>query len=222
MGKSTVLSRIKAIKAINGYPVIVLDEPIEEWNTVLDTNNVTLFELFYKNPFAHAFTFQMLALVTRANLLKQAVKAHPDAYIFTERCLATDRVFAQLLFETNCISREQYAVYDKAWKVLNDVPVAGVVYLRADASLALERCISRGRRGETLSLEYLNRCGQLHEIWLQGVPKYLVVDSKETTAEAVKSILGFVKPKETQFMFEFAVLLWAGCCVVVGCLLCFA
>jgi deoxyadenosine/deoxycytidine kinase len=218
VGKSTVLARLKDVKAIGGYPVVVLDEPIDEWNTVVDANNFTLFELYYNNPAAHAFAFQMLVLVTRANLLKQALKRHPDAYIFTERCPASDRLFAKLLYENGSITQEQYTIYDKAWKLLNDVPVSGVVYMRADAAFALERCLSRGREGEQLSLEYLEKCGQLHETWIQSIPcRCLFLDPSMTTPTAVTSIVRFVKPQEEVFfILDLVVLLWGMCLFVVG------
>jgi deoxyadenosine/deoxycytidine kinase len=208
VGKSTVLAQIKDIKAINGSPVIVLDEPIDEWNTVVDDNNLTLFELFYKDPKQHGFAFQMLALITRVNLLKKAIEEHPDSHIFTERCPSSDRVFAQLLFENGSITKEQYAVYNKAWKLLNKVPITGIVYMRASAECALQRCISRGRDGEVLSLDYLQQCLDLHETWLLTVHNWLVIDAEMNTATTVKSILRFVKTKEMPFSLSWLLFFW--------------
>ena len=223
VGKTTVLAQIKQIKAICGNPVIVLDEPIDQWKEVVDKNNTPLFDLFYKDPVAHGFAFQMLALITRVHLLKQAVRWHPDAYIFTERCPSSDKVFAEMLFMNGSITLEQYTVYNKAWNLLDNIPIAGVIYLRADPAFALGRCLSRGREGESLTLDYLQQCNELHEKWVYTLPfKCLILDSSTTTQALVSSILKFLKPSESPvYIFDFLVALWVVAVLAMGIFLFF-
>lgn len=215
VGKSSVLAKMKGIRAIGGNPVIVLDEPLDEWNTVIDDNNNTLFELFYKDPTKHAFAFQMLVLVTRVKLLKKTIDRHPDAHIFTERCPASDRLFAKQLFVNGAITQEQYAVYNKAWKLLDAVPIYGHFYIRADAAVALERCLKRGREGEQLTLEYLQVCREHHETWIRTLPKCLELDAQSNPIALANAIVCYVKPKQTPLLFDLLVAAW----IVSFCLL---
>ena len=44
----------------------------------------------------------------------------------------------------------------------------GIVYVRADAETCFERVGKRARTGESaIELEYLTRCGEYHDAWLQ-------------------------------------------------------
>ena len=52
----------------------IIEEPVNVWNEIKDSNNITLLEKFYGNQEKYAFPFQMLAYITRLSLVKSAIK----------------------------------------------------------------------------------------------------------------------------------------------------
>ena len=106
-GKSTNLEMLESNfkQRPLGRPIIFLQEPVDTWKTIVDEKGVSILELFYGDQDTWAFAFQMMAYISRLSLLKQTVKDNPDAVIFTERSLFTDKnVFAQMLHDDNKIN----------------------------------------------------------------------------------------------------------------------
>ena len=88
--------------------IIFLQEPVDEW-TKIKINNVTILEKFYQEPDKYAFSFQMMAYISRLAILQKAIKENPDAIIISERCLLTDKyVFAKMLHDSNKIDPYLY------------------------------------------------------------------------------------------------------------------
>ena len=80
---------------------------------VKDENGKTILERYYEDQAGHAFTFQMMAYISRLNKLKEALAKNYDV-IIAERSLQTDRVvFAQMLKDDKKISVIEFAVYLK-------------------------------------------------------------------------------------------------------------
>ena len=79
-GKSTLV-RSLAAKYENHKDVYFLQEPVDEWKTIVDENGVDIITNYYKDQKAFAFKFQMMAYITRLNGLKQIyedVKSYGD------------------------------------------------------------------------------------------------------------------------------------------------
>lgn len=55
---------------------LFLEEPVEEWSKIKDKEGRTILEKFYNNQEKYAFSFQMLAYISRLTDLKNAVKSH--------------------------------------------------------------------------------------------------------------------------------------------------
>jgi deoxyadenosine/deoxycytidine kinase len=55
------------------------EEPVEEWATIKDGEGKTILEKFYANPAKYAFSFQMMAYITRLTVLKNAIKNNTTA-----------------------------------------------------------------------------------------------------------------------------------------------
>ena len=99
-----------------------ISEPVDLWNKIQDENNESILEKFYKSPSRYAFSFQMMAYVTRFKRLYTIYKKvideaqrnpHIQYIIFTERCLYTDKyVFAQMLFDSGKISDIEFQTYN--------------------------------------------------------------------------------------------------------------
>lgn len=163
-GKSTLIESLK-----KSFPsVVFVDEPVEEWAEITDSNGVTILEKYYGDQKRYAFTFQMMAFITRVRRLRDAIKKNPGATIITERSVFTDReIFAKMLHDENKIEDIEYKIYLKWFdELVGDIKVDGVIYVRASPEVCLEHVIQRGRQGESIPLEYLKNCHEYHEDWL--------------------------------------------------------
>lgn len=171
-GKSTYVEILKQnLITISNRPVVFLQEPVDEWTTIVDKQGESILSKFYANQEKYSFAFQMMAYISRLALLKKTVEENPDAIIITERCLFTDKyVFAKMLYDSNLIEEVEYAIYLKWFNTFQEeYPISGYVYLYTRAETAFERVKKRSRDGEsTIPLEYLRQCHQYHNEWLFG------------------------------------------------------
>ena len=87
-GKSTILEYLKIFYKDNTN-VLFLDEPVSEWNKVVDNDGVTILEKYYENPVKYAFPFQMMAYISRLSVIKKALLTDCEI-IITERSVHTD------------------------------------------------------------------------------------------------------------------------------------
>ena len=150
--------------------VCFLDEPVALWNKVCDKDGVNILTNLYKDTRAYAFKFQMMAYISRLALLRKAVKDPKIKLIITERSVETDRnVFAKMLYDTGDISHDEFQIYTMWFdEFLTDVPLSGIVYIHASPDVCLERIAKRAREGETIQIEYIQRCHQYHEDWIRA------------------------------------------------------
>ena len=165
-GKSTLLSELR--KAYADDPTICfLDEPVHVWNTVKDENGVTILEKYYADQKRYAFSFQMMAYISRLSAMRAALKKN-YRFIITERSIYTDSaVFAKMLYDDKKIEEVEYQIY-KNWlhEFIVDFPPVKFIYLQANPTVSFQRVAIRGRQGEVIPLEYLQNCHNYHEDWL--------------------------------------------------------
>ena len=112
----------------------------------------------------------MMAYISRLSLLRKAVKNPKIKLIITERSVETDRnVFAKMLYDAGDISQDEFQIYT-LWfdEFLTDVPLGGIVYINASPDVCLERIGKRARSGETIQMDYIQRCHQYHEDWIRA------------------------------------------------------
>lgn len=169
-GKSTILKALRErYQDIHGIPIVYVDEPVSQWEQIKSKEGKNMIELFYANPSKYAFSFQMMAYISRFTLIKNAVQENPNCIILTERCLLTDyAVFASMLNEQGHMLDEEFTIY-KMWFVTfqKEIPVTLIVYIRCDPTTAFTRCKKRGRSGEEIPLDYLIKCHEKHERWVE-------------------------------------------------------
>jgi deoxyadenosine/deoxycytidine kinase len=169
-GKSTNLEMLESSfkQRPLGRPIIFLQEPVDIWKTIVDEKGVSILELFYGDQDTWAFAFQMMAYISRLSLLKQTIKDNPNAVIFTERSLFTDKnVFAQMLHDDGKINNIEYQIYMKWFdEFMDDLSLAGIIYMRSTPEICFGRVIKRSRPGEHIPLEYLIKCHEYHENWI--------------------------------------------------------
>jgi len=147
--------------------ICFLPEPVDEWSTIVDSENVSILEKFYANQDKYAFSFQMMAYITRLKQLRTALSENYDI-IITERCVHTDKeVFARMLYDSGKIEEIEFAIYNKWFAYfLEDIPKISVIYIQTEPAIAHNRVIQRARQGEFISLDYLTECHNCHERWL--------------------------------------------------------
>lgn len=176
-GKSTILEYLKIF--YKDYKnILFLDEPVSQWNEVVDDNGVTILEKYYENPIKYAFPFQMMAYISRLSIIKKALLTDCDI-IITERSIHTDyNVFAKMLYDTGKMNTIEYNIYMKWFnEFIVDIPKINIVYIDADYTISYERVIKRNRKGETILKEYLKNCQNYHIDWLDTYDDLLVIDA---------------------------------------------
>jgi len=184
VGKTTFINMIK--EASHEKHIIYLEEPVNEWLSIKNNENKTILELFYADQDTYAFSFQMMAYISRLALLKKTIKEHPDAIIITERSVYSDRhIFAKMLFDDKKIEDVNYQIYNKWFDhFVEDVPISKIIYLKCDPSIAQSRVLKRNRQGETIPLEYLEECHNYHENWLLKTDtETLIIDANKENTE---------------------------------------
>ena len=148
--------------------ICFLDEPVNQWSNIRDNNGVDILTNLYKDTKKHAFKFQMMAYISRLALLRNAIKNPKIKLIITERSVETDRnVFAKMLYDTGDIAQDEYKIYT-LWfdEFLQDVQLSGIVYVDASPDVCVDRIKQRARPGETIHAEYIQRCHDYHETWI--------------------------------------------------------
>ena len=169
-GKSTLVRKLKDYIAekLNGRKIIYLTEPVDVWNTITDENGKTILANFYENQYKFAFSFQMMAYISRLSQLKSTIRENPNSIIITERSVWTDRnVFAKMLYDELKIGKIDYQIYNKWFdEFVKEVRLNGIIYVKTKPKKCLERIKIRQREGETVPLQYLELCDSYHQIWL--------------------------------------------------------
>lgn len=187
-GKSTILRGLKRLLRTNNS-IIFLLEPVDQWDQIKDKNNVGILEKFYGDQERYAFSFQMMAYISRLALLKKTIRENPGCHIVTERSISTDKnVFAKMLHEDNKIEEINYQIYLKWFdEFVEEAKIDGIIYIRATGETCFERVKKRSRTGESnIPVEYLTRCGEKHDDWIlnQYRESKLVIDVNSNTDEA--------------------------------------
>ena len=163
-GKSTLMGNLKSYFS-NNTNVVFLKEPVDEWETITDENNTTILEKFYENPSKYGFSFQIMAYISRLDVIRKEIKKNPNAIFISERSLFTDKlVFAKMLFDSGNIELVNYKIYLKWFDTFaDDFPVSKVIYVNTDPEICHMRIEKRSRTGESnIPLEYLQNCHKYH------------------------------------------------------------
>jgi deoxyadenosine/deoxycytidine kinase len=209
-GKSTLIRYLKKnLHSVDYTPVVYVDEPVEEWSTIRSADDKTMLELFYADPKRYAFSFQMMAYISRLANLDTVVKENQHSVIVTERSLLTDyHVFAKMLRESNDITQEEYAIYCKWFQHFNMYKTSGIIYLKCSPEKAMDHCVKRNRPGESLSLDYLEKLEKKHEEWVMSDEMAVLTLKTEDDVEDMlysieEFISEFVEPIEDDYLGNY-------------------
>ena len=191
-GKSTIGRMLKASDTFD-----FIEEPVDTWQSGFASN---LLDLFYQDMNRWAFTFQIVAFITRAKTWKEVLALTDHSRVVLERSIFTDRyVFATNMHRLGPMDDAEWQVYCGLWDFLVTnycVQPDCILYLRTPAKECLERIKVRDRSEETgISLEYLQQLEALHDEWLLDDPRAMVLDgmrrwTADEIAEAAGPMLG--------------------------------
>lgn len=172
-GKSTVGRSLK-----ESGEFAFIEEPVEAWRSGFASN---ILDDYYRDSKRWAFALQIVAFTTRAKTWKEILAQTDHSRVVLERSVFADRhVFATLLYNTGRMTETEWQAYCGLWDFLVANYVVEpdcVLYLRTPAKVCLERIKERGRKEETeVTLEYLLQLERLHDDWMVGHPKLIVID----------------------------------------------
>jgi len=180
-GKSTLVTYLKNTLDKDKY--VFVDEPVNTWQSIRDNEGVDIISKFYEDQQKYAFSFQMLAYISRISAIKKVI--NNGKIVITERCVNTDKeVFAKMLYNDNLIEDINYKIYNMWFDEFNkDIKVDKFVYLQTDPSLCSQRIKQRNRQGEEINLDYLCKCHKYHEDWISNIPNKIILDGKIHTQD---------------------------------------
>ncbi len=171
-GKSTLVKCLSKClpKSLRNHEIIFLQEPVDVWNTIKDENGVTILEKFYADQSKYAFSFQMMAYISRLSILKREIEKKQNVIIICERSVWTDRnVFAKMLYDDKKIEMVNYDIYNRWFdEFVKKYPLNGIIYVKTDPDICQKRIGIRSREGETIPLEYSVKCHNYHEKWINN------------------------------------------------------
>jgi deoxyadenosine/deoxycytidine kinase len=196
-GKSTFVKILKQMYT-DSNKYIFMEEPVEIWETIQDKNGTNIIEKFYKEQDKYAFSFQMMAYISRLSMLRKIVKENPNKIIICERSLYTDKnVFAKMLYDSGKIEEVEYQIYTKWFdEFIGDLPETKTVYVQVEPQISHSRVLKRQRKGENIPLEYLKSCHEYHEKWLNNEQDVLVLNGNEDKTITVESYFKWIKELE--------------------------
>jgi deoxyadenosine/deoxycytidine kinase len=200
-GKTTIIEHLETIYK-NDATLKFIREPVSIWESIQDDNGENILQKFYKDSEKYAFTFQVMAFVTRLSMIRKIVKENPECkMIICERSLDADRnIFAKMLFDDGLIDDIHYKIYLKFYEEYkDDFKLDGIVYINADAEVCSSRIQKRARGGEeSVPLEYLKNCQKYHDEWLDSLPEGMVLNIKTNEDVSYNGDRGTVWLEEIQ------------------------
>lgn len=190
-GKTTFVENLKQ-NLQNDNEIMFITEPVNIWESIRDGNDKTILEKFYADPNKYAFSFQIMAYVTRLNLLSKAIVDNPQCkLIITERSLDADRnVFAQMLYDDNMIEDINFKIYLQFYETYKTkFSTNGTIFISAEPDICKQRINNRNRAGEnSVPLEYLSKCDNYHKKWLHSVENLLTIDTNHDASYNIEDL----------------------------------
>lgn len=188
-GKSTLIEHLK--KYYRKEDIIYLEEPVKEWTNIKDKNGTNILIKFYGDQKKYSFAFQMMAYISRLDLLRKAIKENPNSIIITERSLYTDKyVFAKMLYDSDKIEDIEYSIYNRWFFSMTDLaPLDKVIYMKTSADISFNRILKRSREGENnIEKDYIKKCSDYHDEMFRTIDnnnniKKLIIDCTDNIDE---------------------------------------
>ena len=181
-GKSTLVKKLQKYLNVNYKKIVFLQEPVNEWEDIVDKNNKNILQYFYEDKKKYSFSFQMMAYISRIHQLREAICLNPTSIIISERSVETDKnVFAKMLYDDEFIDEIDYKIYLKWFDEFNkNIPFVGIIYVKTLPLTSYTRVKKRSRKGEVIPIEYLQKCSEYHDNWIYSSKyKTLILDGNK-------------------------------------------
>lgn len=194
-GKTTLIRQLKENPELE-----VIEEPVDVWKSIQNEEGENILGLFYKNSKEYAYLFQTIVFKSRMMSIE-----HPQNKLvrFSERSIWTDKnIFSKSCYEMGLMNTIQKNTYDLWFEWLENKVSRkpdGIIYLRAEPSVCLERVHKRDRIEESsVTLDYLTTIHQKHEEWLTNHSTYnsvpiFVIDNSEEPSKAFEQVQRITK-----------------------------
>lgn len=188
VGKTTLLNYLKKNKKFSKNAEFV-DEPVEQWQSIVDNENKNILGRFYENKLRWGFMFQHIIYETRLRAIMDIIMNSKKSIVFLDRSLGTDKnVFENMLYDDNLISKLEHEIYGY-WdtfyeKYLTNNKKKNIIYLHCSPIVAFNRIQQRGRIEEkTIDMNYLIKLHNRHEQWInkeiQNHNNVLIIDCEQ-------------------------------------------
>ena len=170
-GKTTLINILNK-KFGKKNNVIFVDEPLQQWLNLKDSDCENILGKFYGDQQRWSYSFQMHAFITRSKAILE--QNTDDNVVIIERSVITDRnVFAYLLYESGKISEMEWKLYIEWFDWLTEhfskITPDKFIYLKADPKISYQRMVKRTRDEEAnIPIDYLNQVSEKHDQWLLG------------------------------------------------------
>jgi deoxyadenosine/deoxycytidine kinase len=178
-GKSTLLSILQS--SIKFKDIVFVNEPVEEWYKINDSDGKNIFEKFYESPEKYAYPFQELTLMSRYNKIKDAVNLNPNKIIISERSVFSDHyIFAKMMYDKGYISDMEYQIYNHNANIIKkELCFSKYIYIRTSSDKCIERINKRNRSGENITDDYIKLCEKYHDVWLFNIDNILIINGND-------------------------------------------
>jgi deoxyadenosine/deoxycytidine kinase len=188
-GKSTLLNNIHEYAKKCEKDILIIQEPVDSWMNFKNSEEQSIFELYYTNPKLYAFPFQMHVLNTRYNLLNK----NKGYNVLAERSIYTDKhIFTKSLFENNILDDISFNIINE-WvdTLVHNIHIDGFIYLQVQPNECYKRMQKRNRIPEkNIKFEYLTNLHNKHEEWLLNEPNCIIIN--DNTQEDIEKIFTFM------------------------------
>lgn len=204
-GKTTLLSALQQAEQLDpciGGPILM--EPVERWMAPRPAlaGGVSILQAFYDDPAGVGPSFQSVVMQTR---LTQLIESKAHRRVVSERSIWSARsVFGDMVVSKAGPQRIAYDAWaehaDWAATHVAQASLAGIIYLRTSPAVCATRIALRNRVAEgDMSLDYLQRLHERHEVWVHSHPpgvRVLVLDGDRdialtgsTNVEAIRAFI---------------------------------
>lgn len=217
-GKSTLL---RALADVGARQVAVVPEPVDMWCSPVLPGGTSMLQAYYGDKQRNALAFQMFAMLTRAQQLREVCGRCTSGVVVTERCSWSDyELFGRPMHNTGLLNDAEWHTYS-AWfqaitatsptthnkeeehGMLGLQKPAGVVYLASNPDVCAARIASRARDGEDdIEHAYLEL---LHDAHVSYIDAQIAAGTPVHVVDATK--LGL--DKQSQHRAARDVLTWA-------------
>lgn len=128
-----------------------------------------ILDKFYVEKNRWSFLSQIHFLANRLTLMLDANLY--EKHVLSDRSIFGDSIFAELLFEDNAMTEEEYKTYKMLFDNISKLSVTPelVIYLDCSIEVALQRINQRSRDCEkSMSREYLEKLNEKYLIWYKN------------------------------------------------------